>query len=306
MSQLRSLSPIIAMIVGVTLSSVFDPLTPAIPVIIAGMLFFAFLEVKPSQLRLVPSHFALLALQLGMALGSYWLFRSWGQVEAEGLFICFFTPAATAGPAIVLLLRGRVPYTTSYVLLSHLMVVLLGPILLPLIHGGDGGHFAQQAWAIFLKVFPMVGPAIALAWGIKWLLPKLGDYLTRQRSAPFLLWISSVLILMAHNTEFLKARPEIGWRDLLPLIIISLLTTALQYALGAPLARLLGSEPIATRHALGQKNTSLSLWLASLYLSPLTPMAIAGVILWQNIILAILMKIGSPYPPNQAEKQGEA
>ena len=63
----------------------------------------------------------------------------------------------------------------------------------------------------------------------------------------------------------------------------ALLLCVAQFALGRWIGKKYG-ETIAGGQGLGQKNTILAIWMAQVYLSPLSSIGPAAYVLWQNSI----------------------
>ena len=59
-----------------------------------------------------------------------------------------------------------------------------------------------------------------------------------------------------------------------------------QFAIGRRLGRRFGDR-VAGAQGLGQKNTVLAVWMATTYLNPITSIAPAAYIAWQNTINSI-------------------
>ena len=67
--------------------------------------------------------------------------------------------------------------------------------------------------------------------------------------------------------------------------IAALVLCIAQFALGRRIGKKYG-ETIAGGQGLGQKNTILAIWMAQVYLSPLSSIGPAAYVLWQNSINA--------------------
>ncbi|MDY3089925.1 MAG: hypothetical protein SOW66_02225 [Porphyromonas sp.] len=291
LSRLKGFVPLGVLLLGWLLSQPLDPLTPAIPYIITAMLFMTFLKVRPRDLRLHRSHWVLLTLQIVLAALAYALAAWWRHDIAVAMLLCFLTPSATAGPSIVQILGGNTAYTTTYVLLSHLMFVLLVPFVFPYVSNISlERSIWQQMWHIFYEVARLILPAIALAWTLVWWRPewvaRTGRY---NAGVSYALWLLSLLLLIAHTTVYLEESRAFVWSDLALVALLGLLTCVIQYVLGHWLAPYLGSEQHATRHSLGQKNTSLAIWMAAIFLPPLAGIGITSYIIWQNITISSVM-----------------
>lgn len=288
---LKDLIPLSALAVGILLSHQLAPLSQLIPYAISAMLFLTFLKVSPRDLRLRATHLVLLCIQLLLVVGAYWLLPK-QTPQQECLVLLFLTPAASAAPAIVQLLSGNTGFTASYTLLSHAMIILVAPILLPVLAPATAAtlSFSEQALQILRSIAPLIVPPIAIAWALAAVAPRQAETLGGQKQLAFSIWLASLILLMAHTTETMKAYSDSwSWSDIIQYALISFAACAIQFSIGALLGRILSVEPHSIRQALGQKNTTLGLWLATLFLSPLTPIAVASYIVWQNFVITYMM-----------------
>lgn len=289
-AHVKGFVPLMVLVLGYFLSEILDPLTPVIPYIITAMLFMTFLKVKPSDIKWRWSHLALLALQIALAIGVYLMIAPFHADAATAMLLCFLTPAATAGPSIVQILRGDTAYIASYVLITHLAFILITPFLFPYVGGIEVSEgILMQMWHIFYHVARLVLPAIVVAWLIVYLKPKVAFRLGSQTQINYSFWLLSLLLLIAHTTMYLKRSTHFEVSDLYLVASLGLVTCVLQYLLGHVIAHRLGIEQHASRHSLGQKNTSLSIWIAALFLPPLAGIGITSYIIWQNIIISSVM-----------------
>ena len=71
---------------------------------------------------------------------------------------------------------------------------------------------------------------------------------------------------------------------LLLLILVGLVACLVQFALGKWLSRRFLKESITLGQSLGQKNSSLAIWMAQVYLNPLSSVAMAAYSIWQNLL----------------------
>lgn len=286
----RDLLPLGALLLGLLGSRWLVPLTPLIPWAIASMLFLTFLGVRPRELRLRRTHLVVLGLELLLVALGLWLYLYQPSLGVP-VVLLLITPTATAAPSIVQLLGGQVGFVASSMLLAHTLAVVLAPIVLPLIApSADVASFAEQALGVLLNIAPLVLLPIALAWCVRWWLPQLSERMLRIRSLPYIIWLSSLVLLMAHTGELLTTYAEAWrWADLLYYLCIGLVVCVGEFALGHLLATPLGVERHALRQSLGQKNTTLALWLATLFLPPLISVVVAGYIVWQNLCITLLM-----------------
>lgn len=290
LSRLKGFIPLAVLTLGYLLSEALEAFTALIPYSILIMLFMTFLKVHPQHIKLRASHFTLLAIQLGLGLLVYLVSYHWWADAATSMLLCFLTPCATAGPPIVQLLKGDTPYITTYVLLTHAAFVVLTPFVFPYVGGIDTGEsIALQMWHIFYQVAKLVLPSIVLAWLLVWWKPRLAERIGSYTQVSYWVWLLSLILLVAHTTEYLGRESRVELSDLYVIAGLGLATCLLQYLLGHRLSALLGIEQHASRHSLGQKNTSLAIWIAAIFLPPLDGIGITSYIIWQNIIISSVM-----------------
>lgn len=294
--MIRRLLPLLVMLLGALLGERLEPLSGVIPWIISAMLFLTFLGVRPESLRLRKAHAWLLLLQSVLVAVGYVLSLPLGDTIAAAVLLCLITPAATAGPVIVRLLGGDAGFTTTYVLLSHLVIVLVAPIVLPWASGHAEvmslDDFAREAYHILHQVSILILPALGLGWLVRRYLPRWASWLSGHTQISMFFWYMSLFLLMGH-TVYMLHEWEGGTSNLLmfSMAAVGFFCCLLQMALGQWLAPRLGQDVSAVRHALGQKNTTLAIWLGSLFLSPLVALSSAAYIIWQNMAITYLMSL---------------
>lgn len=290
MKGLKDFAPLAILLCGWAMSRPLDLFSPVIPYIITLMLFMTFLKVRPRDISFNRGQFYLLFVQLGLGAVAYGLGYLISPEVGAVLLLCFLSPSATAGPSIVRLLGGDVAYTTTYVLLSHLSFVVLAPCLFPYIGTTkEVTELLPLMWDIFYQVFRLIAPAVAVAWLLVYVAPrwakKIGDY----TSISYALWLLSVLLLMAHSTESFARYGAISLSKLLLISCLGLISCVLQYVLGHYLAPYLGYDRHSVRHSLGQKNTSLAIWISAIFLPPIVSIGITSYILWQNLAISFVL-----------------
>ncbi len=237
-------------------------------------------------------------------------------ILSQGIMVCVIMPTATAAPIIAGKLGGSIQNLTTFTLLSNLATALIVPAFFPVVNPAAGIDFMTACWMILRKVAPLLlGPFLA-AWCLRL------AYNARQRrlrsgkvfalshawaSMPFYLWAGTLIILMADITYTLLTQHYNLW-TMAVLCAGALLTCVLQFALGRVIgfhfpapnrgedyhdvlldpAAAFYTMPQVSRitagQAFGQKNTTLGVWMAQTYLTPLSAIGPAAYILWQNLI----------------------
>jgi BASS family bile acid:Na+ symporter len=254
------------------------------PHLIFLMLLVTFSKVPPTAIRPHPAHLYLILIQLLGSVLIYFLVGFYNPVVAQGAFICVIIPTATAAAVVTGLLGGNVPFLTTYVLLCNVAVAIAAPLLLPVI----GGHTAEIPFRVaFLRIMSQVAPLLVfpllLAWILRYALPKVNALITGVHNLAFYLWAIALMIVTAKMVKFFVEQEDPDYVIEISLAAVSLVICVGQFLLGRRIGRTYG-DPVSSGQGLGQKNTILAMWMAQAYLNPLSSVAPAAYILWQNII----------------------
>ena len=257
-----------------------------------------------------------------LAIGERLLAMGYGLTEgdialvAQGLMVCVIMPTATAAPIIAGKLGGSIQNLTTFSLLSNIATAVIVPAFFPVVHTEAGIEFVAAMLMILRRVTPMLlGPFVA-AWLLRlayeWYYKQKGTprrftLSKRLASMPFYLWILLLIVLISQITYTLLTQEYSGWA-IVALCGGSLVACLLQFMLG----RWIGYRFPATSHgadyqdilinpaaaaysiaqksritagqAFGQKNTALGIWMAQMYLHPLSSIGPAAYIIWQNLL----------------------
>jgi BASS family bile acid:Na+ symporter len=132
---------------------------------------------------------------------------------------------------------------------------------------------------------------------------------------PFYLWVSSIVILSATVTRTVVLNIQSQLSNILILLVLSFVACLLQFGLGkwigyklpapskgkdyqdvlinpaAAPKTMSGVSRITAGQAFGQKNTSLGVWMAHMYLNPLSSLGAAAYIIWQNLFNSVQLFI---------------
>lgn len=251
-------------------------------------------------------------------------------IISQGLMLCILMPTASAAAIIAGKLGGSIQNLTSFTLLSNIATAIIVPVFFPIVNPESGIEFWQAFWMILRKIAPLlIAPFLAAC-----VLRYLYDYYQKKRgsekrfsltprlaSMPFYVWVVTLVILMGDLTYSL-VHQEYSWWTITILCIGSLITCLLQFGLGKwigychpagakgtdyrdvlinPAAANYSMQKISqitAGQAFGQKNTTLAIWLAQVYLVPIASMAPAAYIIWQNLFNSIQLMLAG----REAEK----
>lgn len=247
------------------------------------MLLLTFCNLSPRELHFRPEHLKLLIVQLTLVVFTFIIFSAISPVVGQGALICVLAPTATAAAVITGMLGGSVAYITTYLLLINTCVALLAPLCFSLIGPHSDMPFWTSLFLIGKKIVPILIFPLLLAWLLQKFTPKVHKVLVRYNGASFYLWAISLTIVTANTVKFLVEQPNPDYRTEILLAASALTLCILQFWIGRRIGKGVG-DPVSSGQALGQKNTILAIWMSQVFLNPVSSVAPAAYVLWQNII----------------------
>ncbi|MDD3180014.1 MAG: hypothetical protein PHQ04_06635 [Opitutaceae bacterium] len=275
---LRTLALLSAMVAGAFVPQA-QAAAWAIRWLVIGMLFAVFLQTQLSRSMLHRSHGVLLVANLVMGMVGWGL--GWfigGRNVALAAFFAGITPTATAAPVVMDFLRGRVSYVVAAFVLTNLVIAAVMPGLLPYVLGQATPHvFGHVVGSVGLVVF---APA-AVAWLLRTVHPRAVEWPGRLRNVTFGAWVLALFLITANASDFLRRQTTVPFAELVAIGAVTLLVCAANFALG----RMIGGRefPREASQSLGQKNTTLTIYLALAYASPLVALGPTFYVLWHNL-----------------------
>lgn len=286
--QVRTYSMPVAMVVGALFHRTIGALDVLSPYLIAAMLFVTFTRVKAAELKVEVIHYGQLAIQFVGSVVLYLLLRWLGvnEIICQGALICVFIPNAMASVVVGGMLGANVTTMTTFTLLSNMLVALFAPVLFSFVGTHTDLPFLTSFWLVFRRLLLLVVLPFVAAQLLNRVAPKAYDYVREHQSWSFYLWIVSLTILMGSTTTFILAQPSENVGLEVTMAIVAGLLCVGQFALGRWWGRRCGDK-VAGGQSVGQKNTLLAILLAQSYLNPLSSVAPAAYIVWQNIINSI-------------------
>lgn len=273
----------IAMICGVLFHDFIDIIAPVAPYLIFVMLLITFCKVKPGDFKVTGLTYRLLLVQLIGSLIVYFLILPFNADVARGTFICVFCPTATAAPVITGMLGGSITRVATYSIVSNMSVALLAPPLFTFMGlEGDSINLVIVFWQIFRSVFPLIVAPLLLAFMLLKVMPKAHRAIATHQSLSFYIWALSLFIVVGRAVSYMIAHHE-NIPEMIALAITSGIVCCLQFYIGRKVGVRCGDK-IAGAQGLGQKNTVLAIWMSLTFLSPISSVAPAAYVAWQNTI----------------------
>ncbi len=142
--------------------------------------------------------------------------------------------------------------------------------------------FATIAW----RVIPLILAPLAVAMVLRRITPGVHSYLGRHQAISFYIWSVSLIIVVGRSVSFVIAEPATEIPRMIALALVALVLCLIQFGVGRAIGRRCGDRVVGAQ-GLAQKNTVLAVWMAWTYFDPLSSVAPAAYIAWQNTINSI-------------------
>ncbi|MEG1642712.1 MAG: transporter [Bacteroidales bacterium] len=272
-----------AMLLGILFYKEIEYVVFLSPYLIFLMLFVTYCRLSIRDLKITRLHLWMLIIQVGGALAVYSAILPFNRIIAEGAFICIFCPTATSAPVITSMLGGSIASVISYSILSNLAVAVLSPFVFSFVGGHTTLPFAESFLIVARQMLPLIVAPLILAILLKKAFPAVHKFMYEAQSISFYLWAIALILVLGKAMGFIVSNGSEKVDAEGVLSIFALIVCGLQFYLGKRLGSHYGDR-IAGGQGLGQKNTVLCIWMAFTYLSPMSSVAPASYIIWQNII----------------------
>ena len=280
----RNLVLPIAFIGGAVFSNWMGYLTFLSPYLIFVMLFITYCKLSLKDIRPKKFDIQLLLIQFLLSGIAYVSLLFFNEEIALGVFICFFVPTATAAPVITSMLGGSISRVVTYSLVCNIAVAAVGPIILAAIGDNEGMSFGRSFLLILSQVFPLLLGPMVCAFSLQKVWLRFHTAVANHQQLSFYIWAVSLFIIVGSCVSFaIKTwTPQNTWIMVL-LATGALIACLVQFYIGRKIGRKYG-DAVSGTQSLMQKNTVLAVWLAMAYMHPITSIAPAAYIAWQNIV----------------------
>lgn len=290
--HIRSISMVIAFLVGGIFHSQLSGLSVWLPASVALMLSITFLGINTGRLRPQRMHIWLLLLIQIIGVGFWGMARLLGfPVLAESLFFCGIAPVAIAAPVIVNLLKGNVEFTTTALVLSQIVFGVVTPLLMPFVVQVEGFCYTELAATVAMQLGTVLGIPVIIASLLRLVYPPCKEWSGKLRDVSLGIWIVNLTIIAGVGTQRVLEM-NISWWDMLPMILGSLIVCVTGFVSGYKL----GGAGLKREcsQCLGQKNTILTLYIASQwYVHPLAYIGPAFYVFFHNIANALQIALAN-------------
>lgn len=276
-----------AILLGLLLHGFCARLSFLVPYIIFTILLLTFTAVDIRRLRLSPLDWWLMAFQVVVSTGCFFLVKLLGgdSIIAEGVFIGVLCPVASSVAVVACMLGANREIVTTYTIVGNLMVALVAPIAFTLI----GEHPELGLLQGFLLMLGKIASTLALPFFIALALqlwwPKANGFVARYKGMGFYLWALALFFTLGQTIDFIFLHGKGNWSSIIWLGVLALLFCILQFSIGRRLGKRYG-DVIGGGQLLGQKNTGFGIWMANTFLNPLASVFLAFYCVYQNLFNA--------------------
>ena len=291
MGNLRAILMPIAILAGILIPQAHF-LSPLLPLTIGIMMFLTFVTKIPPQthgytFKIEVRAFVVSLIMIALLWGIVELFHLPREVLLGGAIIAL-CPPANAAPAMAKMLGGSASLALKIFLSGNLIACFSIPIVFGYLTGSNA-NLSEIAMKIFNTIQPIISIPLAFAFGLRNFYPELADRAAKYQKYTMFVWTFSVFIILSKASFDIR---EMGFADLwnsgkLPLMAaVSLVLCIVQFWLGWVCER--GRRPIEGSQSMGQKNTTLVIWVSSLYAGPVVALAPTCYVVWQNLVLSYM------------------
>lgn len=279
----------IAIVLGILLPQA-HVLSNLLPFTIGIMMFLTFVTKIPPQthgytFKIEVRAFVASLILVAVLAGVVKLFGLPREVLLGGAIIAL-CPPANAAPAMAKMLGGSASLALKIFLSGNLIACFSIPIVFGYLTGTDA-NLKEVAFRIFNSIQPIISIPIALSLGLRAFYPELADRAAKYQKYTMFVWTFSVFLILAKASYDIR---EMGFMELwnsgkLPLMAaVSLVLCILLFWLGWFCER--NRRPIEGSQSMGQKNTTLVIWISTLYAGPVVALAPTCYVIWQNLVLS--------------------
>jgi BASS family bile acid:Na+ symporter len=276
-SQSKGLILLLIIALGALLPQLYI-LTFLIQYLLMLMLFLAFLDLKFTPQMLHKSVFGILLANVAVAFIGYFLLAPHDSTLALAAFMTGIAPTAIATPVMVHLIKGKVQYVISAVLITNIVVAVIIPISLPFLLGSEV-HISVLE--VLRPVLTVMFVPMLLAWLASRLPTQAQSFLRKGKAWSFTIWSLNLLIVSSNASHFLRSQNESFSAVLILIALVSLAICIVNFGVGAVIGG--PSYWQEASQSLGQKNLSFVIWVSLTFANPLVAMGPTFYVLYHHL-----------------------
>ena len=142
--------------------------------------------------------------------------------------------------------------------------------------------FWLSFWLILRKISTVLALPYLIALMLQWWLPKVNNIIAEHKGLAFYFWAAALLLTLGKTMDFIALQGAGNETTIIWLAVISFVLCAIHFIVGKLLGHHFG-DTIAGGQLLAQKNSAIGIWMACLYLHPLTSVVLAFYSIWTNL-----------------------
>lgn len=244
-------------------------LSAFIPYGVAIMLTITFMGLEGRQLRPQRRHLLILAANVLLGVVPWAVFKVLGYDQvAEAVFFAGICGEAASAPVIIAMLGGNVAFAATGLVLNSLFAAAVMSVLIPLCirFSGEAPSMAHLFADVGSQVFMMLVFPCVLALVIRLIHPAAKALSARLKDFSLIVWLICMVAIAANGVHRVMAA-DAPWADVLSISGAVLLVCICGFSLG----RLIGGKKLGVEcsQCLGQKNTTVTIYLALHYAAPM-------------------------------------
>ena len=250
------------------------------------MFYFVLLKIDFKKLMPRKSHALILVVNILAGVVPFFILKALGHPQlALAAFFIGITPTANAAAVVTDFLDGKVEYVMTGFVITNVFVDLALIGLIPMATGNFSSSFVFD---VIIQILTVVALPVACA-----VLTRAACRLLKCKvptvpgMATFLIWSSSLFVIAAQSALFFQTYPDITCRQAVVISILSFVICAVNFTLG----KFFGGREFRTEagQVLGQKNTTLTIFLALCFGTPQAALGPTFYVLWHNLWNAFQM-----------------
>lgn len=273
-----------AIVLGILFHRWLSLIGSVTPYLIFCILLLTFCSVRLTRLRPSRLELWIAVFQVFVSLAAYWLLLVWtdNAILAEGALIGILCPVAASVSVVACELGAKRETVVSYTVVGNLLVALVAPAVFSVIGVQQSMPFWISFWLILRKIATVLALPFLIALLLQWFLPKVNNAIAKYKGLAFYLWATALLLTLGKTMDYIALQHEGNEMTIIWLAVISLVLCVLQFTVGKLLGHHYG-DTIAGGQLLAQKNSAIGIWMACLYLHPLSSVVMAFYSIWTNL-----------------------
>ncbi len=283
-SHIKILILPIAIILGLLLHSYVAKILWLVPYVIFTILVLNFSAVDLKKMKVSKLGVIIMLFQVIVSLMLYFIVNTLtsNEIIAQALLLGVLCPVAASVVVISSILGAKRTTTTSYTIYGNILVAIVAPIYFSFIGTNQSLPFLESFWLILKKIAPVIAFPFFVVLLLQLLLPKVKEGISKFKDWALILWAFALFMSLGSTIDYIFRYHKGNEKTIIWLAILSVILCGIQFGVGKLIGKKLG-EKVAGGQLLGQKNIAVGIWMATVYLNPLTTVLLAFYSISQNL-----------------------